>query len=410
MAQVTDEERKLLDAFKALQVMPKADSPEDLKAWIREYSEHIEEKPAPQAPAAVATAPITITSSHPRLSIFYGNADSKGEATYEQWIYEVRSLVEEKTYKTEVIMHAIRRSLRGEAFGILMRLHPGSDIKEVIRKFESVYGLVESRSSMLAKFYGARQADNEDVTAWTCRLEELLNKLIERNYLDVQDSNEMLCDMFWTGLRQSIKDISGYKFEHVKDFDKLRVEVRRIEQDHKANNSSSRLVTLKRAAETDDESTKEMKHLRKMMATLTTTVAHMDKKIQKLNEAQQGQKADVEELHTTKPQQLTYREASRSRYMYEDRNAPTRTKPPYSRDRYDRDSSQARNRSPYREQAGRRVRPTYEERRQPDSPHENQRREERNQTNSGPVCYRCRERGHFQWQCRVRMDHSNQLN
>lgn len=42
----------------------------------------------------------------------------------------------------------------------------------------------------------------------------------------------MLCNMFWQGLKPSLKDISGYKFEQIKDFDKLREEIRKTEQDH----------------------------------------------------------------------------------------------------------------------------------------------------------------------------------
>lgn len=30
--------------------------------------------------------------------------------------------------------------------------------------------------------------------------------------------------------------------------------------------------------------------------------------------------------------------------------------------------------------------------------------------NTGPQCYRCRQFGHFQWQCNVRLDHSKHLN
>lgn len=42
----------------------------------------------------------------------------------------------------------------------------------------------------------------------------------------------MLRNMFWQGLKPVLKDISGYKFEKIKDFDKLRVEIRKLEQDH----------------------------------------------------------------------------------------------------------------------------------------------------------------------------------
>ncbi|KAL5013047.1 hypothetical protein ScPMuIL_011598 [Solemya velum] len=39
----------------------------------------------------------------------------------------------------------------------------------------------------------------------------------------------MLRVMFWTGLRQRLKDISGHKFDTIEDFDSLRVAIRQIE-------------------------------------------------------------------------------------------------------------------------------------------------------------------------------------
>jgi hypothetical protein len=51
--------------------------------------------------------------SQPQLSIFYGENSTKGEADYDQWSYEVKSLMHDDIYKEEVILQAIRRSVRG---------------------------------------------------------------------------------------------------------------------------------------------------------------------------------------------------------------------------------------------------------------------------------------------------------
>lgn len=42
----------------------------------------------------------------------------------------------------------------------------------------------------------------------------------------------MLRNMFWTGLKQSLKDISGHKYDTIGDFDKLRTAIRIIENEH----------------------------------------------------------------------------------------------------------------------------------------------------------------------------------
>ena len=69
----------------------------------------------------------------PRISIFYGDS-VKGEATYAQWVYEVKCLLIEKTHKPKVIAQAIRRSLRGEASNLVRRLGIGATIPEILDK------------------------------------------------------------------------------------------------------------------------------------------------------------------------------------------------------------------------------------------------------------------------------------
>ena len=194
----SEEDKKLLEAFKSLNVKQKVDSPQDLQKWLEDYGRVKEEKT------------VTVSSHQPRLSIFYGDTDSlvKGDATYEQWKYEIKSLIHDKTYKIEAVLQAIRRSVIGEASRILMRLGPTADISAILDKFESVYGVVDTKECLLAKFYSARQSPEEDVTTWSCRLEDILNRGLVRK----QDTNEMLKSMFWTGLRHELKDVSGYKF------------------------------------------------------------------------------------------------------------------------------------------------------------------------------------------------------
>ncbi len=175
---ISDEEMKLLAAFKELKVKPKADSVKDLDAWLKAYGG----ASGATGDTGATTPAISVNSHQPRLSIFYGDTISvtKGEVTYDQWRYEIRSMLLEKTYKLEVIAQAIRRSVRGEAGRIMMRLGPGSSMSETLDKFESVYGVVDSKEALLAKFYSAQQTTDEDVTQWSCRLEDILNSAVER--------------------------------------------------------------------------------------------------------------------------------------------------------------------------------------------------------------------------------------
>ena len=47
-------------------------------------------------------------------------------------------------------------------------------------------------------------------------------------------------DIFWQGLKPTLKDISGYTFQKITDFDKLKVEIKKLELGHLNIESSVR--------------------------------------------------------------------------------------------------------------------------------------------------------------------------
>ena len=81
-----------------------------------------------------------------------------------------------------------------------------------------MYGTVDTKDTLLVKFYSAKQEENEDVTKWSCRLEDVLANAVavEKKLVDAKAVDEMLRNIFWLGLKPSLKDISGYKFEQIK--------------------------------------------------------------------------------------------------------------------------------------------------------------------------------------------------
>ena len=88
----TEEEKKLIASFRHLKVTPKADTPADLQTWIKDNGHTLCGATATDPSAAAAH--ITVNNYQPRLPIFYGDTETltKGEATYKQWIQEVRLL------------------------------------------------------------------------------------------------------------------------------------------------------------------------------------------------------------------------------------------------------------------------------------------------------------------------------
>ena len=112
-----------------------------------------------------------------------------------------------------------------------MRLGPNATVDEIVYKLDSIYGLVEEREPLLAKFYSAKQQENEDVATWWCRLEDLLSKTLVQGLVNPDDENDMLRNMFWSGMKISLKDISGHLYDKYPELDDLRRALRILEQD-----------------------------------------------------------------------------------------------------------------------------------------------------------------------------------
>ncbi|KAL3885490.1 hypothetical protein ACJMK2_025543 [Sinanodonta woodiana] len=213
----TDKEvQNISGAFKALKVKPKADTPEDFSKWMADFTAlmgafYVKEEPtSSHATASIASGHIHATFPHElRISVFSG--DSKSEASYELWRYEVTCL-QQGSYPHDQVSRAIRRSL-SEAGRITMRLGPSASISEILSKLDSVYSNVDLKETLLADFYSAHQKDNEDIATWSCRLEDLLNRAVQKGLVKTSETNDMLKAMLWTGLKQTLKDVSGHKFD-----------------------------------------------------------------------------------------------------------------------------------------------------------------------------------------------------
>ncbi|XP_041369945.1 paraneoplastic antigen Ma3-like [Gigantopelta aegis] len=155
----------------------------------------------------------------------------KAESSFDTWVYEIDCLKRDKKHSHEVITQAVKRSLKGDAAKVAMRLGSDASLSQLVHKLQSIYGSVDEGEALLGEFYSARQQDGEDVSSWGCRVEDLFYKAFKSN-ADQMNANHMLRTRFWGGLQQWIKDCSGHIFDKIQDFDRLRVELRRVEQNH----------------------------------------------------------------------------------------------------------------------------------------------------------------------------------
>lgn len=391
---ITEEEEHLLESFRALGVKPKADTKEELKRWLEAYA-----AAAGGTAAPTVTPPetkITVSSQTPRISIFYGDVDTltKGEVVYDQWKYEVISLVKSKTYKEDVVLQAVRRSLKGEALRILMRLGTDPSVDHILHKFESVYGVIDTRESILSDFYAARQLEKEDVTTWSCRLEDLLGKAIEKGLVPPTEINDMLKGMLWKGLRVDLKDICGYKFERIHDFDRLRVELRKIETDHYGDQKkgSTRGVSKGVVQSKDMEMKKEVDDLKQVVASMSENMTLMNDQLKAITAQQQLIRNNWQGYNNQphNPQKGQQQQQGARFKGNKGRGKKQKTK----------ENPNATNTDTQPEPSkgdvtcyvcGQKGHMKWQCRQ-----------------NTDVTCYRCHQPGHYQWQCNLRQDYLNQ--
>lgn len=381
-----EEITQLVETFKALGVKPKMDDAVALQRWMTDFvksqedegedeGEHEEEEEEAEGDkdedgsSTKQTPPVTVVSQPPRLTTFSGDPNSKGDTTFDLWKYEVQCLLLEAAHPHAVVVHAIRKSLKGEAGKIAMRLGAKAAVTDLLDKLEGVYGTVEQGESLLADFYSAQQKIDEDVVRWSCRLEDLLDKAKRRGHVTSKGMDEMLRTKFWLGLQPALKDRSRHLFDKYKSFDNLRVQLRIIEHEQSLQQGDSTPKEVKKSqvknmatslvATTDCSGPdKGMTELKGMVTQLAATVQSMQQEVSKL--------ATKGSTHV-QPKQV---EPESSLRVNRPPSTLQATAPPF-----------------IPEQAGSFA-----------------------NCYQGPQCWRCGQFGHLKNGCRVRLDHKKQLN
>ena len=226
----------------------------------------------------------------------------KGDTTFDLWKYEVQCLLLEATHPQGVIVHAIWKSLKGEAGKIAMRLGANAEVTKLLEKLEGVYGTVERGESLLADFYSAQQGVDESVVTWGCKLEDMLDKAKQKGHVTSAGMDEMLRTKFWLGMQPQLKDKSRHLFDKCKSFDDIRVQLRIIEHEQKLQQGvnidkqttkTGQVKNMTTGAATTNVSSvgedKGMTELKGMVHQLATTVQGLQQEVVKLAGRGQGQ-------------------------------------------------------------------------------------------------------------------------
>lgn len=282
---ISEDDKKILAAFHALKFTPKIESTEDLLTFMKDYGDGgaKEKKPLhmPESMGATYTtytvppttfdtfdttpttppvAPLKPGTFHfPKLSSFYGE-ENKGDSTWETFKFEIQALLADNVFSEEQILLGIRRSVKGNAGDVVRRLGTGVNVHQVIQKLESTFGNIETRESILRKFYSTQQKVNESVTSYSSRLEEIFNQAINLNGLKKTD-DDILKQVLYQGLRPEIRHLSAYKCDTIMDYDRFKIELRKIEAElssEKEKTKCNAAVNFERKETTEMTEVKEL--------------------------------------------------------------------------------------------------------------------------------------------------------
>ena len=109
-------------------------------------------------------------------------------------------MLKSKVYPDYIITQTIRNSLKGQARKVLSTLDPLTDSIGILSKLESLFGNVASGLSVLQEFFTAAQREDESVTTWGLRIEEILQRAIVKGEVTPERKNHLLKDKFWRSL------------------------------------------------------------------------------------------------------------------------------------------------------------------------------------------------------------------
>ena len=150
------------------------------------------------------------------------------------WRYEVQCLVNnpELAHQHSAVLQVVRSSLRGSARLMIVPLGDQAVISQVLEKLDALYAYASSREELMTEFFNSIQLSEESVTSFACRLETLLQTIINKGHLPFVAKNDLLRHKFWTGLHSDVLKLqTRHKYDYITNYNVLLREIRQVEKE-----------------------------------------------------------------------------------------------------------------------------------------------------------------------------------
>lgn len=293
---VTMEEMKLLETIRFLELRPKIESPEDMdrisEAFGGKRREQQEPKKEPkdrhddrhEDEERDDDRPILAPrpgNQYPKLGNFFGE-EGKGDVSWKTFKYEIEALRSQEFFTPEQIAIGIRRATKGAASDKVRRMGPEVSLDEMMKKLERDYGNIESKETILMKFYTCSQKSNETLESYSSRAEELFEQAISLGALRRSDTITLKGKLH-AGLNKELKHMSMYLMQGDMEYDAFKIELRRLETTLVQEAETKGSVPCKPAVSTNKSSSadSEMKGLKDEMRQLFKQLTERMEQIEK---------------------------------------------------------------------------------------------------------------------------------
>lgn len=217
--------------------------------------------------------------NYPKISSF-GGQGGQGEVNWEYYKFEIEALVADGVFSEKQILHGIRRSVKGEAADTLRRLGTSASIEEVISRLDSTYGDIETEDTILMKLFCSTQQPQETITSFANRLEEYFDKTVRLNVMNRCDT-VTLKNVLFRGLRKELKRLATYKHDTIKDYDRFKFELRRLESEvkndqHENNKTCDDNLTTDTSKQKDQTEESDMEKIQDMAKLLEDRIRELE--------------------------------------------------------------------------------------------------------------------------------------